>query len=316
MRRTATAAGELKGKFAYFSPEQAEGKPLDRRSDIFSLGIVAWEAIMARRLFSGDDSMEILSKVKSAANLIPRLHEIDEEVPYAVSMAIARALERSPDARYPTAAEMAHALREASRAPTAKEISRWVNDAGGETLTRVRSMMDVALSGDDNAVTLARPSVPSVPAVPKKRPELVTLVEQTGTVNATMTTTSEIELRRRSKAPLVIGALLLAALGGGIYYASRTKEPALAAPVETAPLAVPCASPIVTVDAAPPKAIESAQPSAKPKLKPGKPATTPAKTVEPVVTAPPPTVTAPATTTAPPTKPTGPILGDEAFDKK
>jgi eukaryotic-like serine/threonine-protein kinase len=314
MRRTATAAGELKGKFAYFSPEQAEGKPLDRRADIFALGIVAWEAIMARRLFSGDDSMEILNKVKTQE--IPLLHEIDEAVPHAVSVAIARALKRPVGERYATAAEMAHALREALRpAPTAKEISRWVNDAGGETLNRVRSMMDVALGGDDNALTIARPSAP-----PPKKQELVTthltLVEQTGTVNATMTTTSEIELRRRSKAPLVVAALVLLGVAGGIYYASRTPAPAPAAPVEPAPLVTPSVSPAIVIDAAPPPVVESAHPSAKvPSKVKVKPSNT-IKVVEPVVTTPP-----PATTTAPPPppptkQPTGPILGDEAFDKK
>ncbi len=320
MRRTATAVGELKGKFAYFSPEQAEGKPLDRRADIFALGIVAWEAIMGRRLFAGDDSMEILSRVKSQP--IPPLHTIDEEVPHAVSAAIARALERRVDDRYATAAEMAHALREANRpAPSARDISRWVNDAGGETLSRVRGLMDRALGGDDNAITLARAPTPQVAPPPQPR-ELVTsnitvLPEQTGTVNATMTTTSEVELRRRSRAPLVLGAVLLAGLGGGIYYATRTPAPAPATTSEPAPLVVPSASQSATavVDAAPP-VVETAHPNGKTpsKLKvkhPPAPTAT-AKVVEPVVTAPPPATT----TAAPPKQPTGPILGDEAFDKK
>lgn len=328
MRRTATAVGELKGKFAYFSPEQAEGKPLDHRADLFALGIVAWEAIMGRRLFAGDDSMDILSRVKSQP--IPLLHTLDAEVPHAVSMAIARALERRVDDRYATAAEMAHALREANRpAPSARDISRWVNDAGGETLSRVRGLLDQALGGDDNAVTVARASSPRVAPPPPPR-ELVTsnitlVPEQTGTVNATMTTTSEVELRRRSRAPLVIGALVVAALGGGIYYAAREPAPTPAATSEPAPLVVPSASQsqsAAPVADAAPSVVEAPQPSAKapPKHKvkhpPAATATATAKVVAPVVTAPPPATTTTSTTAPPPKQPTGPILGDEAFDKK
>ena len=320
MRRTATAAGELKGKFAYFSPEQASGKPLDRRADLFALGIVGWETLLGRRLFTGDDPMSLLEAVKNEP--IPLAREIDETIPDVVSRAIARALTRPVDHRYQTGAEMAQALRDAGRMlgpqPTSREIGRWVNESGGESLKRIRTLIDQSLNGDD-AVTVARSSTPQL-----RRPELVTsnitvVPEQTGTVNATTTNTATTEqIRGRSRAPLIVALLLLCGLGGGAVFmiSSHKPEPTPAAPVTPlAPL------PSVTVDAAPPLAATAeTAPSATSTKKIFKPTVKQPKTVEPVVTAapPPPPATTTAATTAspPPKKASGPILGDEAFDKK
>jgi eukaryotic-like serine/threonine-protein kinase len=325
MRRTATAAGELKGKFAYFSPEQASGQPLDRRADIFALGIVGWEALLGRRLFTGDDPMSLLQAVKSEP--IPLACEVDDEVPLAVARAIAKALQRDPSKRYQTAAEMAHALREAGRTigpqPSSREIGRWVGEHGGESLQRVRRLIDQSLNtrNDEDALTLARPSQPRV-----KTPELATSnitvvpIEHTGTVNATTTTTATTEqIRGRSRAPLVIAGLLVAGLAGGGVYLAMRKEPEPAPAATVAPLPSTTVTTTPVVDAAPPPTAEPSHSSAKQPakwVKPGtKQPTKPTVTSEPVVTAPPPP---PATTSAtpPPKKPTGPILGDEAFDKK
>ncbi|NUN13767.1 MAG: serine/threonine protein kinase [Myxococcales bacterium] len=62
-RSTATRVGLVKGKCSYMSPEQARGKPLDGRSDLFALGIVLWEMLTDRRLFTGDTEIETLQNV-------------------------------------------------------------------------------------------------------------------------------------------------------------------------------------------------------------------------------------------------------------
>lgn len=344
MRRTATAAGELKGKFAYFSPEQAEGKPVDRRADLFALGIVGWETLLGRRLFTGDDPIAILNAVKSEPIVPP--HELDETIPHGVSHALMRALSRPLARRYATGAEMALALREAARAlgpaPTAREIGRWVNESGGETLQRIRSLIDQSLSPDD-AATVARASSPArhsapklAPPIPPNRLELVTsnitLVpeQQTGTVNAsTLSAMPTDHIRRRSsRAPLFLGVLAVVGIGGGVYYASSRSAPAPAATTEPAPLPLPSATPTTTaVDAAVsaepahsttsktlPSKVKTKHPTTTATTKAtAEPTAAPTPTPTPVVTAaPPPTTTA----TTPPKKPTGPILGDEAFDKK
>ena len=58
-----TRTGALKGKIAYMSPEQARGAPVDRRSDIFSLGIVLWEMVTTQRLYRGDNDLATLQLI-------------------------------------------------------------------------------------------------------------------------------------------------------------------------------------------------------------------------------------------------------------
>ncbi|WP_437573160.1 serine/threonine-protein kinase [Sorangium sp. So ce887] len=111
-RTTRTKTGTVKGKLSYLSPEQAHGRPLDRRSDVFSLGVVAWEVLAGRRLFIGSSMLSILHAVLGRE--VPPLSSEREGVGQAVTAAVARALERDRDARWPTAADFARALRDAA----------------------------------------------------------------------------------------------------------------------------------------------------------------------------------------------------------
>lgn len=327
LRRTSTQTGELKGKFAYFSPEQAEGRPVDRRSDVFSLGIVAWETLLGRRLFAGDDPMSLLRLVKTMP--IPAASEVDPQVPVAVSQVVARALERSLDQRYRTAAEFAQALREAARAlgpaPTAREIGKWVNDGGGDALKRMRSEIDSALAGD-HVPTVARSGSLSK-LTPARAFELVRPAEverhppstrEPSTVGAA-TLPSDVRTLRPNRSPLLAVAVLagLGLVGLGVWFGLQpsTSAPA-AASVEPTPLPAPSAPPSAVATAEP---TPSASTSSKPKPKPGKfvapskpqPTTT---AVAPPSPPTPPSPPAPAPTptgTAP--KKNGPLLGDDAF---
>src|SRR5450432_4570292 len=91
------------------SPEQALGKGVDRRSDIFSLGIVLFELTTSRRLFRGEHDVETLRLVISGG--IPRPTLIDSKYPPELERIVLKALERNVSARYQTAAELEHDLR-------------------------------------------------------------------------------------------------------------------------------------------------------------------------------------------------------------
>lgn len=105
---TKTATGELKGKFAYMSPEQVEGRPLDRRSDIFSLGIVLYEAATGRRLFRRKTQMETLRAVSAAEVESPLLYR--PELPEEIEAIILRCLKHDPAERFQTAKEVQRQL--------------------------------------------------------------------------------------------------------------------------------------------------------------------------------------------------------------
>ena len=99
-----TDSGSLRGKLLYMSPEQAWGKPLDNRSDIFSLGGVFFEALTGHPLFSGNSEMSILERVREARFLTPS--SLNPAVPIELEAVVTRALQKDPADRYQDAAEM------------------------------------------------------------------------------------------------------------------------------------------------------------------------------------------------------------------
>jgi serine/threonine protein kinase len=117
----------LRGKLLYMSPEQAWGKPMDRRSDVFSLGIVCYEMISDRKPFLGTSEKGILEMVRECriappSTLNPRIGE-------KLERAVMKALAREPEERYQDAGEMLHDLERAlpeRQPPSAIELARFL----------------------------------------------------------------------------------------------------------------------------------------------------------------------------------------------
>jgi serine/threonine-protein kinase len=107
LRDELTRTGVIKGKVSYMSPEQAAGKPLDARSDVFSLGIVLHEALTQSRLFAGKDLYDTLARVRTLG--VPPPSRLRAGVPPALDALVATMLERDA-ARRPTCAQVASAL--------------------------------------------------------------------------------------------------------------------------------------------------------------------------------------------------------------
>ena len=107
----ATLPGMIVGTAAYMSPEQAEGKPTDARSDVFSFGSVLYEMLTGRRAFEGHSSAELLAAVMRDE---PRpLSAIRRDIPSEIRNIVARCLKKDPAARYPSGAELASELKAA-----------------------------------------------------------------------------------------------------------------------------------------------------------------------------------------------------------
>ena len=105
-----TRAGLIVGTVAYMSPEQAIGRTLDARSDVFAFGVLLYELLTGRRPFEGDSSIDVLHAIAHAP---PRPLEVD--APLALTMAVEKALEKDPAERYQTMREFVVDLRRLAR---------------------------------------------------------------------------------------------------------------------------------------------------------------------------------------------------------
>ncbi len=164
-----TRADRLKGKLAYMSPEQARAGDVDRRADVFAMGIILWEVLAARRLFKADSEAITLQRI--TIEPIPRLSQALPGVHPSLDCVCAKALERDRDHRFLSAAEMAEALeraaREAAHASTTdlgvaspREVAAYVQSALGE---------DIAAQRDSVRAWLAH-SEPSMPKLSGVKP--------------------------------------------------------------------------------------------------------------------------------------------------
>ncbi len=108
LTETISREGQLLGTVRYMSPEQAAGHRVDRRSDIFSLGVVLYEMLTGVSPFAGETAVETLTRICTVAET--PVHRRDPALPEAVSELVGRLLKKEPDRRLQTAAEVAEAL--------------------------------------------------------------------------------------------------------------------------------------------------------------------------------------------------------------
>ncbi len=134
MRARQTAAGVIKGKYYYMSPEQAWGEPLDHRTDIFSAGILLYETLTGQMLYLDEDLHKLLDKVRRAE--IPPPSTLRSDIPPQLDAIVMRALSKQPEGRYSSAADMAHELERFlhAYAPvfTANKVSTWIAEVIGQ----------------------------------------------------------------------------------------------------------------------------------------------------------------------------------------
>ncbi|MGH7337801.1 MAG: serine/threonine-protein kinase, partial [Myxococcota bacterium] len=99
-----TQMGALKGKLQYMSPEQAWGRPVDARSDIFSLGALLFEMLTGQRLFTGESEMSVLDAVREGRVQAPR--DLDPRLPLEVNALVLKALAKDPKDRFPSGGDL------------------------------------------------------------------------------------------------------------------------------------------------------------------------------------------------------------------
>lgn len=145
---TVTTTGVLKGKLGYMAPEYVGGRPADARSDQFSFGVVAWEALARRRLFKGTNEVDTLQRIVRAE--APPLDALDARLA-PLAPVIARALARRPEERYASVGELATDLEARARAAALvsshAEVAALVERVVGPELAERRRRLNAALEG-------------------------------------------------------------------------------------------------------------------------------------------------------------------------
>jgi len=154
-RRHKTEAGTLKGKYGYMSPEQVSGSEIDARSDLFSVGILLAEMVMARRLFTSTNDLDILLMVRDAR--LDRLHKYASEFPVELRVLAVRALQRRPEDRWQSAAQFRDALDEWLRRTT-RVASRDLASLLGRVINAPTADLEgVVTTEDDDQAALSGP---------------------------------------------------------------------------------------------------------------------------------------------------------------
>ena len=136
---SATESGELKGKLAYSAPEQLKGEVADARSDVFALGVVAWEVLAGKRLFTAENPLALVDMMMTRP--IPRLDEVRPELGAPIADLCAAMLVRERDERTITASEAASRLeqlaRDAQGSAAREVIGALVRERAGASLTEL-----------------------------------------------------------------------------------------------------------------------------------------------------------------------------------
>jgi serine/threonine protein kinase len=129
-RNTMTAPGTIKGKLGYMAPELIKRAPASPRSDLYSVGIVLWEALTGKRLYGGD-AMEQVKKI--LANQVPQLRDVRPDVPLPLAEVVHAALSFDPADRFERADEMQRALASLTKNHTEptddRALARSIRDA-------------------------------------------------------------------------------------------------------------------------------------------------------------------------------------------
>ena len=142
-----TKTGVLKGKVAYMAPEQAKGDRVDRRADVFSVGVILWEALAGRRLWKGLNDIAVLNHIisgdiPSPRTVNPTLHERLEEI-------CMMALAPNRDDRYESATalqmDIEQALDEIGERGSVKEAGRLIAEYFSEERTKMKSIIEAQL---------------------------------------------------------------------------------------------------------------------------------------------------------------------------
>jgi len=247
-RLQTTEDGALKGKLGYIAPDVLSAGHVDRRSDIWGVGVVLWEMLVGRRLFATTGSPRSLVRAIMDED-VPAPSSYGVACPAALDAVVERALRKSPSERFATAREMAAALEKAAPPASNRAIADWLAGVVGEELANgaamvegmersskmeppsletVRSLASQSSPPPDVGAAVGGSTDPTVVAVPSRSDSSRTPTPARGNVDDAAPASAADDRTRRSgrSIALVVAAVLVVALGLGFRELRRQRAPA------------------------------------------------------------------------------------------
>ena len=241
-----TRAGIIKGKIAYMAPEQAMSQDVDRRADVFAVGVMLWEAVTETRPWKGVDELSLLQGL--LAGQFPRARSIKPDVPKALEAIIEKALAHDRAARYATAADLQVALEgyleSTGERPQQRELSKLLSMHFAAERAKIKAIIEDQLKATAGSPRGAAPALPLIDhatgpewesAVEQRgsNPSLISSHGATGPAAFAATVPTPVSTRPRlqrrvliAAGALVAGAAMIAAIGLVMKGASPKAEAA------------------------------------------------------------------------------------------
>ncbi|MCW5808776.1 MAG: protein kinase [Deltaproteobacteria bacterium] len=234
-----TQEGQLKGKYAYMSPEQIRNEPMDRRSDVWSLGVVLWEALTLRRLFQTDSVASTLMQIISTDRLPPSVYR--PEVGPALDAVTLKALAPDPRDRFQTALEMKRAIEDAiwHTRCGANDVAGYMQMMFGQRIEQRRQLLATAAREQLTAADTQGMRLDEGSGSVLKPPSIVELRKP------------KAKRRRPLLGGIVLAAGLAVGLGAGVAIVRMSGTSRQEAQAATAPVPPPAAKVEPPVEEAP-----------------------------------------------------------------
>jgi serine/threonine-protein kinase len=260
-----TRTGLLKGKVAYMAPEQALGARVDRRADLWSLGVSLWEALAGTRLFKADNEAASLRLTLSGP--IAKPSSVRAEIPSEIDRIVLRALQREPAQRYASAAIMAEELRawaRRQRVPMIAPARGIMTELFERDTAEQRARISGLLIQPENV-----PISSTVPVLAKLPPADTAGATHVSTVTEFLGQLEERQRRARRRTRALVALVATAVLGLGYALFTHGGEHADApAPIAPLPVAQAGSTPPDTVTVRPAAREEAPTAAAAPSIVP------------------------------------------------